>query len=93
MAMEREPKDFERPSPEDDVAGMDDAAFSAWLQSLPPPPGLPSTPEEIAASDARAEADIAAGRVYSHELVGEWVKTFGSPDYKPIKEWLASRDG
>ena len=91
--MEREPKDLERPSPNDDVAGMDDAALAAWLEALRPPPGLPSTPEEIAAADARAEADLAAGRVYPHELVGEWVKTLGHPDSKPIKEWLAGRNG
>lgn len=29
------------------------------------------------------EADIAAGRVISHEEVAEWLKTWGTPDEKP----------
>jgi predicted transcriptional regulator len=37
--------------------------------------------EAEAAADARAEADVAAGRVVSHEAVSRWLKSWadGSP--------------
>jgi predicted transcriptional regulator len=42
-----------------------------------------------AASDARAEADIKAGRVVDHEDVAAWLATWGTPDEKPVPpEWL-----
>ncbi|MDO6416327.1 hypothetical protein Q4F19_18220 [Sphingomonas sp. BIUV-7] len=41
-------------------------------------------PQGEAESEARAEADIAAGRVYSNEEVVAWLKTWGSPDAKPF---------
>lgn len=47
-------------------------------------------PAAIAASDARARADLAAGRYYDHETVGRWLKTWGTPDRKPFREWLKS---
>lgn len=47
-------------------------------------------PEAIAASDARARADLAAGRCYDHETVSRWLRTWGTPDRKPFKEWLKS---
>lgn len=46
--------------------------------------------EELAV--ARARADAAAGRVYDHVVVREWLKTWGTPDRKPFREWLAQRD-
>ena len=50
----------------------------------------PLSPEEDAAIDARAEADIAAGRVVEHTKVAEWLKTWGTPDERPAPpEWLA----
>ncbi|MBX9816107.1 MAG: antitoxin [Sphingomonas sp.] len=52
-------------------------------------PGIPSTEEEVAASIARARADIAAGRYVEHEKVVSWLKTWGTPDWKPMpREWL-----
>ena len=37
----------------------------------------------------RALADIAAGRTVPHEQVAEWLKTWGTPDEKPMpSEWL-----
>jgi predicted transcriptional regulator len=36
-----------------------------------------------AAADARAEADIAAGRVISHEAMKRWLLSWGAPDEKP----------
>lgn len=36
------------------------------------------------ASLARARADIAAGRVYPHEEVAAWLRTWGTPDFKPF---------
>ena len=42
-----------------------------------------------AISDARADADIAAGRGVPHEEVVKWLKTWGTPDEKPMPaEWL-----
>ncbi|MES2442209.1 MAG: antitoxin [Pseudomonadota bacterium] len=47
-------------------------------------------PEAQAARDARADADIAAGRYVEHEKVSAWLKTWGKPDEKPMPpEWLA----
>ena len=41
-----------------------------------------------AAADARAEADIEAGRVVDHEDVAAWLATWGTPDEKPVPpEW------
>lgn len=36
-----------------------------------------------AAADARAEADIAAGRVISHEAMKRWLLSWGGPDERP----------
>lgn len=63
------------------------------LSHLPPCPGIPYTDEEVAASIARARADVAAGRVHSNAIVGEWLLTWGKPGRKPFKEWLADRHG
>ncbi|WP_254601943.1 antitoxin [Sphingomonas bacterium] len=43
------------------------------------------TPEEAAEKDARARAEISAGRVYSNEEVVAWLKTWGTPDRKPLR--------
>ena len=46
-------------------------------------------PEAQAAADARAEADIAAGRVVDHTDVAAWLATWGTPNEKPAPpEWL-----
>ena len=89
--MERDPGEFERRDDEANDGGEDD--LDRLIASLPPCSGLPSTDEEIAAADARALADITAGRVYPHEVVGEWLKTWGKPGRRPFKEWLADRNG
>lgn len=45
--------------------------------------------EAIAASIARGRADIAAGRYVEHEKIVAWLKTWGTPDWKPMpREWL-----
>lgn len=36
-----------------------------------------------AAADARAEEDIKAGRVVSHEAVSRWLKSWGGPNPLP----------
>ncbi len=38
---------------------------------------------EEAAADARAEADVAAGRVVSHEAVSRWLKSWGTAERRP----------
>jgi predicted transcriptional regulator len=46
-------------------------------------------PEAEAASDARAEADIAAGRGVPHAEVAKWLKKWGTPDEEPAPpEWF-----
>jgi predicted transcriptional regulator len=45
--------------------------------------------EAEAAADARAEADIKAGRVVDHGAVREWLGKWGTPDETPAPpEWL-----
>lgn len=46
-----------------------------------------------AAAIARARADVAAGRVQSHEIVRQWLMTWGKPGRLPFREWLAARNG
>ncbi|MEO8926692.1 MAG: CopG family transcriptional regulator [Caulobacteraceae bacterium] len=36
-----------------------------------------------AAADARAEADLAAGRVISHQAMKAWLLSWGAPDELP----------
>ena len=36
-----------------------------------------------AAADVRADADVAAGRVISHEAMKRWLLSWGTPDEKP----------
>ena len=43
-----------------------------------------------AAAEARAKADIAAGRVVDHAEVAAWLTTWGTKDERPAPpEWLA----
>ncbi|WP_277978583.1 antitoxin [Sphingomonas phyllosphaerae] len=45
-------------------------------------------PDAEDASVARARADLAAGRVYSHEEVVAWLKTWGTDAYRPFpRRW------
>ena len=48
-------------------------------------PTLCDALDDEAAADARAEADVAAGRVVSHEAVSRWIKSWadGSPTAAP----------
>lgn len=47
------------------------------------------SPEAEAAADARALADIEAGRFVSHDKVVAWLKTWGTPDEgPPPAEWF-----
>ena len=39
---------------------------------------VPLTPAAEAAADARAEADVAAGRLISHEAVTAWLASWGT---------------
>ena len=49
---------------------------------------LDLTPEEESAADARALADIAAGRTFGNDEVVAWLKTWGQPDRKPFpRQW------
>lgn len=46
-----------------------------------------------AAMIARAREELAAGIGVEHAVVGEWLKTWGTPSRKPFKEWLAAWNG
>ncbi len=39
--------------------------------------------EAESAADARADADLAAGRVISHEAMKAWLLSWGTPDESP----------
>lgn len=52
----------------------------------------PDSEADLAASIARARADVEAGRVYDHAVVARWLKTWGTPDRKPFHEWLAQTE-
>lgn len=46
-------------------------------------------PRAEAESIARARAQIAAGRGVPHEEVAAWLRTVGTPEWKPMpREWL-----
>ncbi len=69
------------------VADMSEDEFTAWLCALPPPPGIAHIDDDEA--DARALADVDAGRGVPHEKVAEWLRTVGTPDHRPMpREWL-----
>ena len=57
---------------------------------MKPEPGIfeQADPEAEAAADARARADIAAGRSASNEEVIAWLRTWGKADRKPFpRKW------
>ena len=89
-AMKHDSADFSHSEP--DVEAEADRRLEALLATVPPCPGLPSTDEEIAAADARARADLAAGRCYDHDIVAEWLQTWDQPGRLPFKMWLNARN-
>ena len=45
--------------------------------------------DELRATIAKAEADIAAGRYATHAEVSKWLETWGTPDFGPApRPWL-----
>jgi len=50
---------------------------------VPEPSIFEADEEAEAAADAEGMADIAAGRVVSHNEVAAWLNTWGTPDEKP----------
>lgn len=59
------------------TAAMQDPRYAALFE-----------PVDEALGDARADADIAAGRFYSNEDVIAWLETWGTPDRKPLRrQW------
>ena len=97
--MDHDPRDFraldaqdviaDAPSLRKPVDTMTDDEFDAWMESLPPAPGIRSIDDDDHEL-AQAETDAAAGKGYPHSLVSRWLGTWGSPDYKPFQEWLKS---
>lgn len=91
--MDRDPGEFERRDAPPPVADMSEDELTAWLSTLPPAPGIRHVDDDDDEDDARAMADFAAGRCHDHAVVGRWLKTWGQPDQKPFREWLADQDG
>ena len=87
--VERDPGDM-KPSGEGTTLPDDeDARIDALLASLPPAPGIEQVDDDDDDDWAEAEADIAAGRGVPHAEVSKWLKTWGTPDFKPMPdEWL-----
>ncbi len=55
------------------------------MSQLPSLPSIfdPADDAEEARAMAEAEADIAAGRVISHEAVSRWLRSWGTPNELP----------
>jgi hypothetical protein len=62
---------------------------SGYIGEVKHEPGIfeDPDPEAEAAADARAEADIAAGRVYPHAEIAAWLRTWGKPGRLPFHKW------
>ena len=76
------------------AAEMSEDEFDAWMEALPPAPGIRHVDDgDDEEDDAAALADLAAGRCYDHAIVGRWLLTAGEPDWKPFEEWLAEQGG
>ena len=91
--MDRDPGEFDKRDSDTSSRSDEAARIDALLSSLPPAPGIRHIDDIDAEQDARAMADVAAGRCYPHEVVGRWLMTWGEPDQKPFKDWLAEQDG
>ncbi|WP_380939714.1 hypothetical protein [Sphingomonas floccifaciens] len=88
--MDREPGDFSRDVPPTSDEGED--AVDRLLAELPPAPGIKHIDEDTEDVDARALADVAAGRYYDHSVVSKWLMTWGETGQKPFREWLAEQN-
>lgn len=86
VAMNVERCNFENEETPEEAAGWD-ARIEAATEAARKDPRYAALfePFDEAAADARAEADIAAGRVYTNEEVIAWLKTWGKPDRKPLR--------
>ncbi|GAA0666495.1 hypothetical protein FHT00_000005 [Sphingomonas insulae] len=91
--MDRDPGDFTAHTPPKALADMSEGEISDWLASLPPAPGIRHGDDPDTRSEERALADYAAGRVHSHATVSQWLRTCGTPDHRPFREWLTRHDG
>ncbi|MFZ0266955.1 hypothetical protein [Caulobacter sp.] len=58
----------------------------ATVELTMPPAPLDELPDDVA--EALADADIEAGRVVSHALVREWLRTLGTPEQIPLRSFL-----
>jgi predicted transcriptional regulator len=65
------------------------AILAGYIARVKYEPGIfeDPDPEAEAAADARAEADIAAGRVYPQDEVVAWLRTWGKPGRLPFHKW------
>lgn len=71
-----------------------EAEQDAWFEALGPAPGIKHVDDQDDDDEFDdIEAAIASGRAYPHETVSKWLNTWGQPDQKPFKEWLADQDG
>jgi len=63
--------------------GFAPSARNAMLRPMKSEKSLFDSPEAEAKSEARAEADVKAGRVISHEAVRRWLSSWGSAKRLP----------
>lgn len=91
--MDRDPGDFPAYRTPKAVADMSEDEFTAWLEALPPAPGIRHIDDVDPEDDARAMADFRAGRFYDHATVGRWLLTVGKPGFVRFEDWLAKQDG
>ena len=91
--MDRDPGDFPAYKPAKPVSGMSDDELDAWLQTLPPAPGILHIDDPDTSSDERALADFEAGRFHDHATVTRWLRTCGDSTRLSFKDWLAAHDG
>ena len=78
VAMERDVGDFEA------MANGTSAAPSG----KPPLSGA-----ELREALERARASYAAGGGVEHDVVSLWLRTWGQPNRRPFRDWLAAPDG
>ena len=72
-----------------------EAEQDAWFEALGPAPGIKhiDDDDDDAEDDAASIAEFEAGGGVPHEIVAEWLNTWGDADYLPFWDWYAARNG
>ena len=70
-----------------------DEEFDAWMEALPPCPGILYVDDDDEEGEAAALAELEAEGGVPHAIVAEWLKTWGKPGRLPFDDWFAARNG